>query len=216
MARLALVGIGRSWENACEMSGIVTAAEWTAKAAHAGTLVARMPGGGAVTAGAVALAAAGTLAWGAVAPSSQLYGRTICRLGSGAGGSTGKEDGGRRRIALTFDDGPNPAVTPRLLELLERYEAHATFFVIGRYARECPALVGEIASAGHSIGNHTDSHPDLLWMTPSAIRRELAACRDAVIRATGSAPRWMRPPYGFRGPQVAQVVRETGHEAMVT
>src|ERR1700719_3602209 len=97
--------------------------------------------------------AVGTLAWGAVAPSSQLFGPTLRRLRVPSG------------IALTFDDGPNPAITPRLLDLLQRYRARATFFLIGRHVRACPELAAEIANRGHAIGNHTDSHPNLIWKT---------------------------------------------------
>jgi peptidoglycan/xylan/chitin deacetylase (PgdA/CDA1 family) len=76
--------------------------------------------------GSGALAAAGALAYGAVHPRSQLFGRTICRTNS------------PRKLAITFDDGPNPAITPKLLDLLDCYNAKATFFLIGRYVRECP------------------------------------------------------------------------------
>ncbi|MGB7282511.1 MAG: polysaccharide deacetylase family protein, partial [Candidatus Acidiferrum sp.] len=77
---------------------------------------------------AVAAAAVGLAAYGGVYPRSQLFGRTICRTNS------------PRKLALTFDDGPNPALTPKLLDLLDRYKARATFFVIGKHSRECPEL----------------------------------------------------------------------------
>ena len=147
--------------------------------------------------------AAGTLCWGAVSPGSQLYGPTVRRMR----GSTG--------IALTFDDGPNPSVTPRLLDLLDRYHASATFFLIGQRVRACPSLADEIAARGHALGNHTDSHPNLIWKSPAAIRRELRACSEAIHSAAGKAPLWMRPPYGFRGPQLHAAVRETGHCAVI-
>ena len=82
-----------------------------------------------------AAATAGIAAWGAVAPSSQLFGPTLRHTSS------------PRKIALTFDDGPNPAVTPRLLELFDRYSVRATFFLIGKFVRECPGLVQEISCA---------------------------------------------------------------------
>lgn len=147
--------------------------------------------------------AVGTLAWGAAAPRSQLFGPTIRRLNARGG------------IALTFDDGPNPAITPHLLKLLDRYNARATFFLIGAHVRACPELAAEIANRGHSVGNHTDSHPNLIWKTPTFIRRELLACREAIASATGNPPLWMRPPFGFRGPQLAAIVRESGHQAVV-
>ncbi len=76
-----------------------------------------------------AAAAAGIAAWGAVAPSSQLFGPTLRHTDSS------------RKIALTFDDGPNPAITPQLLELFESHSVRATFFLIGKFARACPDLV---------------------------------------------------------------------------
>ena len=68
-----------------------------------------------------------------------------------------------KKIALTFDDGPNPAVTPRLLELLDRYSVPATFFLIGKFVRECPGLVQEMSARGHLLGNHTETHANLFF-----------------------------------------------------
>ena len=136
------------------------------------------------------LAAAGVFAWAAVAPSSQLFGPTIRMTGASA------------TLALTFDDGPNPAVTPALLDLLSQYEAHATFFQIGERVRAFPAISREVAQRGHTLGNHTDTHPRLTFLSPRRIREEVARCDDALAAATGQATRWMRPPYGYRGPQL--------------
>src|SRR4051794_31987385 len=97
-------------------------------------------------------AAAAVFVWGAYHPAAQLFGRTLHRLESPG------------TLALTFDDGPNPAITPRLLELLHRHGAHATFFLIGQWARACPGIVRDIAASGHTIGNHTDTHPNLLLL----------------------------------------------------
>ena len=150
-----------------------------------------------------ACAAAGIFSWGAVAPSSQLFGPTIRRTGDSSA------------VALTFDDGPNPAVTPSLLDLLDRQNARATFFLIGRHVRAFPALAKEIAERGHTIGNHTDTHPALALLPPRRIAAELDRCDDAVAAATGRMPRWMRPPFGFRGPQLNGVVRARGGEGVV-
>jgi peptidoglycan/xylan/chitin deacetylase (PgdA/CDA1 family) len=149
--------------------------------------------------GCVPVAVAGVAAWGAVYPGSQLFGPTLRRTKSSGS------------IALTFDDGPNPSITPALLDLLERHSAHATFFVIGRFARECPELVREVAARGHAIGNHTDSHRSLAWLSPQRIAGELGACQEAVAAATqAQPPAWMRPPFGFRGPQLRGAVRRAG------
>ncbi|HEX4643511.1 MAG TPA: polysaccharide deacetylase family protein [Candidatus Acidoferrales bacterium] len=151
-----------------------------------------------------AAAAAGVAAWGAVAPSSQLYGPTKRRTSSW------------RKIALTFDDGPNPAVTPLLLDLFDRHSVQATFFLIGRFARACPDLVREIAARGHLLGNHTDTHPSLIFQSPAGIRGELLRCQDAIVAALRTAPpRWMRPPYGYRSPLLGREIRRVGIEGVV-
>ena len=148
-------------------------------------------------------AAGGIFSWAAVAPSSQLFGPTI------------RQTGDKSTIALTFDDGPNPAVTPALLDLLDRYEARATFFQIGKYVRAQPGLASEVVKRGHTVGNHTDSHPRLVFLPAARILEELQCCQDALLSATGNRSRWMRPPYGYRGPQVEGAVRRWRGDARV-
>lgn len=138
------------------------------------------------------------LSWASVAPAAQLFGPTVRRTGDPS------------TMAITFDDGPNPAVTPALLDLLDQYQARATFFLIGRNVRLFPDLTREIAKRGHAIGNHTETHPSLTFMCPRRIADELARCDEAIESVTGKRSRWMRPPYGFRGPQLNGVVRERG------
>lgn len=118
-------------------------------------------------------------------------------------------------MALTFDDGPNPSVTPALLDLLDRYEAKATFFLIGAWVRKAPELAKEMALRGHSVGNHTDTHPALTFLPARHIDRELDGCDHAIEAVTGQKPRWMRPPFGFRGPQLAGVLRRRGSTGVV-
>src|SRR6202049_4695468 len=134
-------------------------------------------------------AVAGIAAWGAVASSSELFGPPLRHTASS------------RKIALTFDDGPNPEVTPRLLELFDRYSVRATFFLIGKFARACPELVKEISARGHLIGNHSDTHANLFFRSRAGIRGELVRCQDDIAAAAhAEPPRWMRPPYGYRSP----------------
>jgi peptidoglycan-N-acetylglucosamine deacetylase len=154
-------------------------------------------------AAAVCAAAAGVGAWGAVAPSSQLFGPTLRRTGSSG------------TIALTFDDGPNPSVTPELLELLDRHGAKATFFLIGRFAREESSLTREIAQRGHCVGNHTETHPSLVFLSSRRIQDELSRCDDAIGNAIGATPRWMRPPYGFRSPYLNGIARQRSYKGVV-
>jgi peptidoglycan/xylan/chitin deacetylase (PgdA/CDA1 family) len=144
------------------------------------------------------------LAWGAYHPASTLFGRTIRRVAS--------DD----EIALTFDDGPNPSTTPRLLDLLDSHGIRATFFVIGRWCRACPAIVRDIAVRGHAIGNHTDTHPNLLFLSRRRIVRELLECQTTIRETGGADPRLMRPPFGARGPQLQAAVRDSGLSAVVT
>jgi peptidoglycan-N-acetylglucosamine deacetylase len=155
-----------------------------------------------LTAGGVC-GASGAFAWAAVAPSAQLFGSTIRRTGNAS------------TIALTFDDGPNPAVTPALLDLLDRHHAKATFFLVGTWVREAPVLAKEIAARGHVLGNHTDTHPALVFRSPRRIAAELNRCDDAMESATGRKPRWMRPPFGFRSPLLDGIVRERGSAGVV-
>ncbi|MBN9614351.1 MAG: polysaccharide deacetylase family protein, partial [Acidobacteriales bacterium] len=128
-------------------------------------------------------AAAGGLAYAALWPQSQLFGRVL------VAGSNPAE------IALTYDDGPNDDATEHLLEVLARHEVHATFFLIGSFARQRPSLARAIADAGHVIGNHTMTHPWLSWQTASRIREELAGCNAVLEDILGAPVRFFRPPH---------------------
>ncbi len=144
----------------------------------------------------VAADIAGLFFYGAAYPQAQIFGATTCRTNS------------PRKLALTFDDGPNPAVTPKLLDLLALYNAKASFFLVGRAVRESPFLVKEIATRGHLIGNHTDTHPNLLFRGPQETREELLRCSDAIAQATSALPRWFRPPFGFRSPWLGPIAQQ--------
>jgi peptidoglycan-N-acetylglucosamine deacetylase len=104
-------------------------------------------------------------------------------------------------IALTFDDGPNSTLTPKLLDLLAARHIKATFFVIGQNVAEHPEIVERAAREGHEIGNHTWSHPNLAKMSDEAARRELRRTDDAIKNTTGIRPTLMRPPYGSITPR---------------
>src|SRR5262245_40541159 len=96
-----------------------------------------------------ASAAVGLGAWGAFHPKSKLFGPTVSSAGN--------------YCARTFDDGPNPSITPKLLAILEKHHVHATFFVLGKYVEANPGLAAEIAAREHVIGNHTYAHPNTLF-----------------------------------------------------
>lgn len=152
---------------------------------------------------AAVIATGAVAAYGAVYPRAQLFGRTICRTN------------GPSKLAITFDDGPNPAITPQLLDLLDRYQAKATFFVIGRYLRECPELVKETAARGHIVGNHTETHPNLFWRNQAQVTVELRLCHTAITNVLGAPPKWFRPPYGFRNPWVISAAAALGCQTVM-
>jgi peptidoglycan/xylan/chitin deacetylase (PgdA/CDA1 family) len=111
----------------------------------------------------------------------------------------------RRRIALTFDDGPDPQRTPALLDALAELGAPATFFLLGKHVDAHPALAARIARAGHEIGNHTYGHRYLPLARSRSVAAELAATDAAIERATGIVPTLARPPYGGRSPRNVRV-----------
>src|SRR3954449_13263284 len=111
-------------------------------------------------AGAVGLAAAGVASYGAIAPGSELFGKTLHRLPD------------PKHLALTFDDGPNDPHTLNLLDVLAKHNVKATFFLIGKHAAAKPEIARRIAGAGHTVGNHTYTHPNLLFYSRQRIRQE--------------------------------------------
>jgi peptidoglycan/xylan/chitin deacetylase (PgdA/CDA1 family) len=146
--------------------------------------------------------AVGAYAYAAMWPASQLFGQTLIapRILPGRPGE----------LALTFDDGPNPAWTPQLLELLASHDVRATFFLVGRYAQAEPELVRRIANAGHLIGNHSWSHPNLAFATASRIREELTRTSKTLQDITGKSVNFFRPPFGGRRPAALRIARSLG------
>ncbi|GHB32060.1 hypothetical protein GCM10010306_026550 [Streptomyces umbrinus] len=101
-------------------------------------------------------------------------------------------------VALTFDDGPDPTWTPRVLDVLDRHGVDATFFVVGSAAAREPGLVRELAASGHEVGLHTFTHPDLVYQSPSRLERELAQTQLALAGSAGVHSTLFRPPYSSR------------------
>jgi peptidoglycan-N-acetylglucosamine deacetylase len=118
------------------------------------------------------------------------------------------------RVALTFDDGPDPVNTRRVLEILDRYGARATFFCVGHHVAALPDEVRRIAAAGHELGNHSWSHPYLPDLTPEQLREQIDRTGEAVARVTGEAPTLFRPPYGALTPEVLAALE--GHPTTPT
>jgi peptidoglycan-N-acetylglucosamine deacetylase len=138
-----------------------------------------------------------------MAPGSQLYGRTLTH------GSDPKQ------MALTYDDGPNDPHTLHLLDLLAQHGAKATFFLIGKYVRSRPEIARAIRDAGHSVGNHTYNHPNLIFVSARRLRQELEDCRKALEDAIGAPAPLFRPPFGGRRPNVLRTARAMGLEPVM-
>lgn len=111
-------------------------------------------------------------------------------------------------IAITFDDGPHPQNTPRLLDILAQRNIKATFYVIGRSVDLHPGVLRRTVAEGHEVGNHSHTHRLLSKLGNTEVRQEMQRCQDAVGRAAGVRPRTMRPPYGG----LLQSQRELIHE----
>ena len=115
-----------------------------------------------------------------------------------------------RKVALTFDDGPDPEQTPRVLDILAEHGAKATFFLIGERAARAGALVRRIAAAGHDLGNHTWSHRSLWLSGPGETGRQVRQGHDAIAQAAGAPPRFFRPPWGMTNLALFPVLRKLG------
>jgi len=117
---------------------------------------------------------------------------------------------GAKGVALTFDDGPDPKVTPQLLELLARHGVTATFFVTGARAERYPELIQAILAGGHAVGNHSYSHSPFLMLKGAATLRREVTSAQAVFRQFGIVPLVFRPPVGITGPRLWRVLLENG------
>jgi peptidoglycan/xylan/chitin deacetylase (PgdA/CDA1 family) len=152
-------------------------------------------------------AVAGLACWAGyhtMAPTSQLYGRTFVGLGPGT-----------RLLALTYDDGPNDPYTCRTMEVLERHGVKATFFLIGQYVQQKPDIARALVAAGHAIGSHTWSHPNLIFAPASEVRRQLVQTRQAILDATGVETKIFRPPFGGRRPATLRAVQALGMQTVM-
>ncbi|MGC2112343.1 MAG: polysaccharide deacetylase family protein [Candidatus Korobacteraceae bacterium] len=154
-----------------------------------------------------AVAVAGVATWAGFQtmwPTSQVYGRTFIGLKPGS-----------RRLALTYDDGPNDPHTFRMLEVLERHGAKATFFLIGRFVQERPDIARAVVAAGHAVGIHTWDHPNLIFVPASEVWRQLKRTQQAIQDATGVEAKLFRPPFGGRRPASLRVARACGLETVM-
>lgn len=137
-------------------------------------------------------------------PTNQIFGRTITQ------GPTNE-----RVVALTYDDGPNPPYTGRILDVLEAEGVHATFFLVGRAVQAYPSVVRREVEDGDAIGNHTWDHPHLIVMRRSQVRSSLQMTDAAIYAATREHTHLMRPPFGARDWIVMQVARKMGYTVIM-
>jgi peptidoglycan/xylan/chitin deacetylase (PgdA/CDA1 family) len=121
---------------------------------------------------------------------------------------------GERRIALTFDDGPDPAWTPRVLDQLADLRVNATFFLVGERAERAPDVVRRMAAEGHEVGNHSWSHRSLWLCGPRATSREIGRAHERLAALAGTPPRHFRPPWGMVNAAMFAAVRHVGERCV--
>jgi len=121
---------------------------------------------------------------------------------------------GARRVALTFDDGPDPRWTPRVLDALGAAGVRGTFFLVGERAERAPEVVKRMAAEGHEIGNHSWSHRSLWLCGPRATEREIRRAHDRIGALAGAPPRHFRPPWGMVNAAMFSAVRRVGERCV--
>jgi peptidoglycan/xylan/chitin deacetylase (PgdA/CDA1 family) len=138
---------------------------------------------------------------GTIAPRCALFGPLLSSM-----------PGDNQNVCLTIDDGPDPETTPRLLDLLDRHQVKALFFLVGKRALLHPDLVREIERRGHAIGNHSQTHPAaIFWaLHPQRMWQEIAGCQQTLATILGSAPVWFRPPVGHHNLFITPPLRALG------
>lgn len=146
------------------------------------------------------------IAIGTVIPRCQLFGRFLTCLPAGEPG-----------VCLTIDDGPDPVTTPPLLDLLDKHQAKALFFLIGDRAAKHPDLTREILRRGHQIGNHSQTHlAGTFWMLrPDRMWQEVAGCQQTLTEILGQAPVWFRPPVGHHNLFLGPPLRALGLKMLI-
>lgn len=140
------------------------------------------------------------LVWASADIGSGVYLKALCRAESA-----------EKVVALTFDDGPDADSTPRVLDLLKRYDVRATFFVVGEQARQNPELIHRMVAEGHTVAGHSYYHlPQSTLWSSQRYTEELFRCNDVVARLTGLRMRLYRPPFGVTNPPIARAVKNLG------
>ena len=137
----------------------------------------------------------------AVLPGNSFYGETV---------TSGKVAGGKKLVALTYDDGPYPPFTQELVAVLEEKQVKATFFVVGNNAAKFPDIVKLAASKGHEIALHAGEHKDFLKLNSSELAGNISSGKKVLEELTGKPVKYMRPPHGFRDWAVMEEASKAG------
>ncbi|MEO6526216.1 MAG: polysaccharide deacetylase family protein [Gemmatimonadaceae bacterium] len=156
-----------------------------------------------IGAAAASLAAAGLAAHGTWHRNSVVFGPVVSHL-----------PGDDAVVSITFDDGPNPRTTPRILDILRAEGVSATFFVLGRHAERWPELVRRAALEGHQLGNHGFFHRKLHRRSPAYVRDDLTRGTQQIVHASGVRPAHFRAPHGFRSPWVTPIASSLGQRTV--
>jgi peptidoglycan-N-acetylglucosamine deacetylase len=122
---------------------------------------------------------------------------------------------GRKVVALTYDDGPHPRITPQLLDLLARKRVRATFYVLGPMVEQYPQITKRIAEEGHEVANHSYSHKEYTKLSSSAVEQDLRKTHDLIVSASGAPVTTFRPPYGATNSRVNQQCEEMGYKVVL-
>lgn len=126
-----------------------------------------------------------------------------------------KVNNGDMKIALSFDDGPHPTKTDKILDILEKYNVKATFFMVGSQAEFCPETARRVAELGHEIGNHTQNHKSLAKLTEAELDMEISQAENAITEASGYIPSLFRPPEGVCTEKIADAAKYRGYNIVM-
>lgn len=118
-------------------------------------------------------------------------------------------------VALTFDDGPSPEWTPKILDALKKSGVKATFFMLGKHVEEYPDIAKRVAEEGHDIGNHTYVHPNLLFYNKNELKQEIKKAEDVIYAATGVRTKYFRPPKAWLSKREKAKIKEIGYKIIL-